>query len=255
MDLRHRHPYLEPHSEDAFLTFAHRGGSKHLAENSLAAFKAASDLGYRYLETDVQITKDGVLVAFHDSKLLRTCGVDRDIAEMTVAELQEVRISGVEPIPLLKDLFEELPYAMFNIDAKSDSCVEPLIDFLRQSDSLDRVCVGSFSHRRLERIRSTLGVRVCTSASPSEVASWVLGWNRPGPSCMQVPISQSGLRIVTSRRMERSQRQGLPVHVWTVDDPAIMQDLIETGVHGIMTDEASLLKQVAEHNRIWPGVT
>jgi glycerophosphoryl diester phosphodiesterase len=55
--------------------------------------------------------------------------------------------------------------------------------------------------------------------------------------------------------MERTQRQGLPVHVWTVDDPAIMQDLIETGVHGIMTDEASLLKQVAEHNRIWPGVT
>lgn len=251
MYLRHSHSFLQPHESDGFLAFAHRGGSKLLAENSLVAFKAAADIGYRYLETDVQLTSDGRLVAFHDSNLLRTCGVDREISSMTASELSRVRIDGLEPIPFLEDLFEEVPRAMFNVDAKSDESVAPLVDFLRRTASLDRVCIGSFSHRRLQRIRGVLGTDVCTSASPREVVSWMIGAPLRGPSCIQIPLSQSGLKIVTEGRVERSHRSGIPIHVWTIDDPAVMQSLIDLGVHGIMTDEAHILKQVAEANSIW----
>ncbi len=208
-------------------------------------------MGYRYLETDVQLTRDGVLVAFHDANLSRTCDVDQDISELTVAELSRQRISGLEPVPLLSDLLEELPEALFNIDAKSDASVQPLIDFLRRTDVLHRVCIGSFSHRRLRTIRRALGDQVCTSASPLEVAAWMVGKDAPGPSCVQIPLKQFGLGVASERRIERSSRKGLPVHVWTIDDPNDMQRVIDLGVHGIMTDQGNILKDVAARNLMW----
>ena len=66
------HPYLVHHGP---IPFAHRGGACESPENTLAAFSHAVSLGYRYLETDVHATRDGVLMAFHDDDLSRTCGV------------------------------------------------------------------------------------------------------------------------------------------------------------------------------------
>ncbi|MFM8857737.1 MAG: glycerophosphodiester phosphodiesterase family protein [Actinomycetota bacterium] len=251
MKLRHEHPFLQPHKDDSFVPFAHRGGFKNLPENSLAAFTAAVDAGFRYLETDVQVTRDGHLVAFHDSNLLRTCGVDRDISTMSREEVTRARIDGREPVPFLVDLFEALPGAMFNIDAKSDASVDVLIDFLDRSHTLDRVCIGSFSHHRLTRIRQAFGPKVCTSASPREVVRWLLGAAVPGPSCVQIPPRQSVVRITTASRVARSKAMGLPVHVWTIDDAETMQKLIDIGVDGIMTDEAHTLRQVVERNQLW----
>lgn len=251
MKLRHEHPFLDPHGDDAFVPFAHRGGFRDLPENSLAAFVAAAQVGFRYLETDVQVTKDGQLVAFHDSNLLRTCGIDRDVCEMTTNEVARTLIDEREPVPLLIDLFEALPDAMINIDAKSDASVDVLIDFLARSQTLDRVCIGSFSHRRLTKIRAAFGPKVCTSASPREVVQWLAGIAVKGPSCIQIPPRQAALQIATAGRIARSHAMGLPVHVWTIDDPVVMQSLIDIGVDGIMTDEAPTLRQVVERNQMW----
>lgn len=247
------HPYLAPNREGGFIAFAHRGGSPEHPENSLAAFRRAWDLGYRYLETDVQLTSDGVLVAFHDDDLQRTCGLRRLISEMTWAEASRARIDGREPIPTLAELMEELPEANFNIDAKTDETVEPLIAHLRRSQSLSRVCVGAFSHRRLVRFRATLGDAVCTTASPREVALWLSGRLPAGPSCLQVPFSYGRLPIVTDRRIRQADKANCPVHVWTVDDSHAMQELLDLGVHGIMTDRADVLRDVARINGLWPN--
>lgn len=219
----------------------------------MAAFRNAYSLGFRYMETDVHLSRDGVLVAFHDSNLLRTCGVDREIASLTISEISQQKIDGTEPIPLLQDLFEEFPDALFNIDAKSDEAVDPLVDFLRSSNSLERVCIGSFSHRRLRVVRAAFGSKVCTSASPAEVSRWMLGLPTPDLSCVQIPMKQYGLRIATLRRVERSSRLGIPVHIWTVDQPWTMQTLMDAGVHGIMTDDGLTLKSVARRNLLWTG--
>lgn len=224
---------------------------KDQPENSIKAFRAAHALGFRYLETDVQTTRDGVLVAFHDTNLKRTCGFDAEISSLSAEELSAFRIDGAEPIPLLDELFEEFPDAMINLDAKADETVEPLVAFLRGSRSLNRVCIGSFSHRRLKRIRRELGPDVCTSASPLEVSVWMSGIRPQGPSCLQIPLKQGLLPLVTQRNVDRAKRMGLPVHVWTLDDPALIQHAIDLGVDGIMTDTAHVLKSVAERNLIW----
>ena len=246
-----RHPFLAPNIEGGFIPFAHRGGSRSHPENSLAAFRHAWDLGFRYLETDVQTTSDGEVVAFHDDDLQRTCGVARRISEMTWAEVRTARIDGREPIPRMVDLLEEFPGAYVNIDAKSDAVVEPLLRTLRDTGVLGRVCIGAFSHRRLLRIRAEFGSAVCTSASPLEVALWMMGRLPLGPSCLQVPVRQGGLPVVTERRVGRAHAANCPVHVWTVDDPVDMQWLLDIGVHGIMTDSGDVLRAVAVTNGIW----
>lgn len=249
--LAHHHPYLAPHADGGFIAFAHRGGASDAPENTIASFRHAVSLGYRYLETDVQLTADGVLVAFHDNDLMRTCGRPVRISDLPWHDIATARVDGREPIPLLADVLEEFPGAMINIDAKADSTVGPLVDILRATASLDRVCIGSFSHGRLRRIRERLGSSACTAASPPEVLSWIAGRIPAGPSCFQVPIRQGPIPVVTARTVERAHASGRPVHVWTVDRADEMQRLIDLGVHGIMTDQCHVLRSVARANDLW----
>ena len=82
------------HAAHAFLDWpapvalAHRGGGGEQPENTLAAFQAAWDLGYRYLETDVHATRDGVLLAFHDHVLDRVTGVTGSVAKMSYVDVR-----------------------------------------------------------------------------------------------------------------------------------------------------------------------
>ena len=246
-----RHSYLAPNIEGGFIAFAHRGGSHLHPENSIAAFRHAWDVGFRYMETDVQVTADGVLVAFHDDDLRRTCAIPQLISQMSWAEVSQARINGREAIPTLAELMEEFPEAYFNIDAKTDATVEPLIAHLQRTSALPRVCIGAFSHSRLVKIRSQLGAAVCTTASPREVAQWLLGHIPPGPSCLQVPIRYGKIQVVTERRIRQAQKAQCPVHVWTVDDANSMQQLIDIGVNGIMTDRGDILRNVAQLNALW----
>ncbi len=251
MRLAHHHPYLEPHRSDQFIAFAHRGGTDSLPENTLASFRHAVSLGYDYLETDVQLTADGVLVAFHDNDLLRTCGRHIRISDVSWQEVSQMRVDGKEPIPLLTELLEEFPETKFNIDAKSDACVNPLIAVLKDTHALPRVCIGSFSHQRIKNIRSSFGSDVCTGASPREVAQWVMGLPPKEPSCFQVPVRQGPLTVVNERTLAKATQNGQPVHVWTIDDVATMEELISLGVQGIMTDQSLVLREVLQKHNLW----
>ncbi len=247
----HEHPYLAPHANGQFIAFAHRGGTDQLPENTIPAFRHAYELGYRYLETDVQLTRDGYLVAFHDNDLFRTCHTKGLINEMTWQEVSRARVDGKEPIPLLSELLEEFPEAFLNIDSKSDPTVEPLIDALKKSNALPRVCIGSFSHKRISQFRAALGKQVCTSASPIEVVRWIAGNVATEPSCFQVPARQGPIPVVTSRTVRSAHSAGKPIHVWTIDEAHDMQRLIDLGVDGLMTDQSITLKRVLEANNLW----
>jgi glycerophosphoryl diester phosphodiesterase len=148
------------------LAFAHRGGAAHAPENSWRAFEHAVGLGYRYLETDLQATSDGVLVAFHDKTLTRVCGQDGRVRRLSHAELSAARIAGTEPIPLLEDLLAAWPDVRFNLDVKDAPAIAPLSEVLRRTNAWDRVCVASFSASRLRATRRALGHPVCMAASP-----------------------------------------------------------------------------------------
>jgi glycerophosphoryl diester phosphodiesterase len=236
------------------LAFAHRGGAAHNPENSWPAFEHAVSLGYRYLETDLHATADGVLVAFHDPALDRVTDRTGRIARLPYQEVAAARIGGTEPIPKAEDLLATWPQARFNLDVKDEPAIAPLAEVLRRTGAWDRVCVTSFSARRLRATRQALGRPVCMSLSPSGVAAvktvpFLPDFHAAGVQCAQVPV-----RVATRGFIRRAHALGLQVHVWTVNDRLEMNGLLDLGADGIMTDDTVLLRDVLAERGLWhPG--
>jgi glycerophosphoryl diester phosphodiesterase len=228
------HPGLIP--------FAHRGKAAGNVENTLAAFQAVVDLGYRYVETDVRTTRDGKLVVFHDRTLERIAGVDREVGALRYADLTDLAV------PLLTDVLETFPDVRFNVDMKDWPSVEALAAVIEATTSIDRLCAASFSERRLRRIRRLAGPELCTSAGVAGVARFVLRWPGPigGAAAVQVPAS-----LVRPSLVERARRRHLHYHVWTLNDRDSIVRAVRAGVHGIMTDEPVLLKDVLQALGRW----
>ena len=240
------------------IAFAHRGGSEEAPENSVAAFAAALRQGFTHLETDVHLTSDGTLVAFHDERLDRVTDGTGAIADLPWSEVSRARIGGSEPIPTMDELFETFPDAFFNIDAKADQAVVALASAVRRHRAEDRVCIGAFSDDRLQRIRSLFAGAICTTAGPRETAALVaaarVGARRSGRACaydcLQVPVRHKGVEIVNRRFVDAAHARDVQVHVWTIDDPAEMHRLLDLGVDGIMTDRPSVLRAVIDERRV-----
>jgi glycerophosphoryl diester phosphodiesterase len=250
------HPFLDAPLP---LAIAHRGGSVDGIENTLASFARAIEAGYRYLETDARLTADGELVAFHDPDIDRVVGSSGRIGELTWRELSQVRVGGREPIPRLADVLTTFPDARLLIDPKCDDAVDPLIATLREHDALDRVCVGSFSDRRLRRVRAALGDRVCTSMGPFEALRLRVAATRLLPdafvpdaaACVQLPVRYGPVAFAERNVIDVAHDRGLQVHVWTVNDRDLMARLLDRGVDGIITDEISLLRDLLRERGQW----
>jgi len=255
------YPFLD--DDGPVLAFAHRGGARHPdlvgLENTRAAFAHAVALGYSYLETDVHVTRDGVLVAFHDALLERVTDGAGTLEQLDAADLARVRVGGREPVPTLAELVTWFPDARFNIDLKSDAAVDLLADLVERTGVHDRVCVGSFSERRLQAFRRAVSRPVATSYGPIGV-----GLSRFAPrrlarrvldsrgEALQVPAHRGALAIVTAELVERAHAAGRPVHVWVVDEPDEMRRLLDLGVDGLMTDDLVALRDVLRERGHWP---
>lgn len=262
----HRYPALVPSSPWPFLdhpgplAFAHRGGAGDWPENTMPAFEGAASLGYRWVETDAHVTADGICLAFHDDRLDRVTDRTGIIAELPYREVRQARVDGREPIPLLEDLLGAFPDLRVNIDPKHDAAVDALVGVIERTGSIERVCVGSFSDARIARVRAALGPRLCTSLGPKATArlrggSYGLPAKRFDGACAQVPHRYKGVTVVDRRFVQRAHQAGLQVHVWTIDDPAEMHELLDLGVDGIMTDRPSVLLEVLESRGAWFGPT
>lgn len=254
--------FLDAPSARRCLAFAHRGGVHHpdLAglENTEKAFAHAVGLGYDYLETDVHVTGDGVLLAFHDAVLDRVSDGTGSLTDLTWAEVSAFRIGG-EPIPRLEELLDAFPEARFNIDLKSEGAVAALAALLDERSAHERVLVGSFSSRRLARFRRLTGGRVAQSAGPAQVALFRLlpsgrlaRWlTRGRVAALQVPHRRGRLRVITPGLVRRAHAGGAHVHAWVIDDPVEMTELLELGVDGLMTDRTDVLKAVLVERSQW----
>ena len=222
----------------------------------MPAFEGAVSLGYRYVETDAHVTADGICLAFHDDRLDRVTDRTDVIAELPYAEVRAARVDGREPIPLLEDLIAAFPEVRVNIDPKHDAAVDPLAAVIERTGSIDRVCVGSFSDARISRLREALGPRLCTSLGPKAIArlrggSLGLPVGKVGGSCAQVPHRYKGVAVTDRRFVEKAHAAGLQVHVWTIDDPEEMHQLLDLGVDGIMTDRPAVLREVLQSRGAW----
>lgn len=246
--------------------FARPGGVDNGLENSLAAFAAAVDLGYSYVETDAHGTRDGVAVALHDESLDRTTDAAGLVADLPWNTVREARIGGTEPVPRLDDLLGTWPGLRVNIDVKADSGVAPVADAVEHAKAHDRVCVTSFSPARRRATLARLSRPVATSAGRGEVARFLAGARaRVMPfarhalrdvGALQVPVTDrvpvaGRLTVVDAVTVRAAHRAGKQVHVWTIDDAAEMHRLIDLGVDGIVTDRADVLKDVLIARGIW----
>jgi glycerophosphoryl diester phosphodiesterase len=271
------HPYLDAVLDQpgSVLAIAHRGGALHPdipgTENTLHAFRHAVSLGYHYLETDVHATKDGVLLAFHDAALDRVTDQVGLLADLTAEQVAVARIGKLHAVPTMAELLEELPECRFNIDLKSPGAVGPLVDLLERTGAHDRVCVGSFSGRRIARFRRATGGKVATAASPREVAAFLLpsvpGRLARAVAGVRVPVLQvpwrhrrRRLTVATPAFVRRAHDAGTHVHVWTgeersqwvsIDEPAVMDELLDMGVDGLITDRTDVLKEVLIRRGQW----
>ncbi|MEO6699952.1 MAG: glycerophosphodiester phosphodiesterase family protein [Jatrophihabitantaceae bacterium] len=252
------------------LGYAHRGFSApdtDSAENTMAAFDAAVQLGFRYLETDARASADGVAVAFHDLVLDRLTNHTGPVAARDWAQLSQARIYGRHPIATLADVLGGFGEVHVNIDVKADAAIGPTLDAIRRTRSWHRVRLAAFSHRRLLTLRRAAGPSVATALSPPEVAVLAARAGRlpalrrlaaagklpAAGAAAQVPVRIGAVPVITPRFVELAQAAGIAVHAWTINRPAEMVRLLDLGVDAIITDRADLLREVLRERGQWPS--
>jgi putative glycerophosphodiester phosphodiesterase len=231
------------------IVVAHRGGAGECPENTAEAFLTMVERGFRYLETDARATLDGVAVLSHDATLDRAVGVGGKVRGYTWRELARVRGREGRPAAMRVDeAFEKYPDAVFNIDAKSDDVAAPLARAIREAGAQRRVCVASFSERRLRRLRgelpgtaSSLGIGaiariVAASRARKGAVRRRLLKGLPEAQVAQVPLSFRGVPVLTERFVASAHEAGIAVHAWTIDDVDVAARLLDMGVDGIITD-------------------
>lgn len=227
----------------------------------MAAFHAAVELGTVHVETDVHTTADGVLVVFHDESLDRVTDRRGRIAELTGDAVTQARIGGVEPVPTFDQLVTALPGAKINLDVKDWNSVESMAEAIERHGIHARVLVTSFSDRRRRAVLKRLDKRVASSAGSTLTALFVfLGPILPaaltrkllsGVDVFQVPVRYGRFPVVTKGFIRRAHRVGRLVHVWTINETAEMERLLDLGVDGIVSDRLDLLKQVLIERGAW----
>jgi glycerophosphoryl diester phosphodiesterase len=254
------------------LLMAHRGGEGRWPSNTLFAFEQVVRLGADSLEMDLQCTADGVIVVRHDPFVESTTDGAGFIRDFTLAALKQLdaghtwtedkgrtfpfRGKGVT-IPTLEEVFQAFPATHLNIDIKPKEAqvVHQFSELLRMYGRVDNITVGSFHDDQLRLFR-----RLCphtpTAAGVAETRTFFLlsrifldRFYYPQAKAFQIPEFASFLRLVTPRFIQAAHKQGLPVHVWTVNERVDMLRLIEWGVDGIITDYPDILAAILERHQ------
>jgi glycerophosphoryl diester phosphodiesterase len=231
---------------------AHRGfaAKPGLIENTIPAFQAALALGATHIESDIQVTKDGVAVLFHDDDLVRVAGLPLRIAEIESAQLLEIDLGGGVQIPTLREALTLLPEARFNLDLKVSAAIDRAVEVIQELNAQDRVLIASFSDARRSIAVQKLTAAVASSAGGSRVLGiWLASKLRLAPvartlakpiQALQVPTNQGAIRFDSPAFIAFVSRLGLEIHFWTINEPTEMQRLIALGAHGIVTDRTDL---------------
>jgi glycerophosphoryl diester phosphodiesterase len=167
-------------------------------------------------------------------------------------QIEELKLFGSYQIPKLETALTQFPNALFQIDLKTDDVALPAMKVIESLNAFDRICIASFSSNRLQKVRKEFP-ETCFSMGPKEILKLLLSsfglYNKKVyGDCLQVPIYQYGIKLVTRRFVKYVQSIGLKIHVWTINDVKTMEKLIDLDVDGIITDRPKLLKEVLSKN-------
>lgn len=237
---------------------AHRGGallSENIGiENTMEAFRNAIELGFEYIESDVQASRDGEIFCFHDDDLARLIGRPGRFIDFDSAEIKNALVGGKATVPTLDEVLETFTETKFNIDLKHPATIQGTIERIRKHNATDRVVLASFSHSTLTRARQ-IAPEISTSFSTREAALLKFGLVKRatagGAIAAQVPFRHRGITVVTKRFVRRAQKHGVQVHVWTIDEYLEMHKLLDLGVDGLVSDQIDVLKSVLIEREQW----
>ena len=253
-------PYL---SAEHPIRMAHRGSRVLWPENTMHAFHGAVALGYRYIETDVRITKDRQVVVFHDATLERTTNGVGKVADWYLADVRSLDAGyrfnheGGHPlrgkgigISTLAEVFAEFPDVHFNIDLKGAGMEWAVADVIRAAGREESVLIGSFVGHRTAKFRRVTGGSVATSAGPRDtLAMWAASRRRRSVSrpveAYQIPFNYKSLPI-DQKYVDAIHDAGAHVHFWTVNEKHDMHRMLDLGADGIVTDRPDLLNEVID---------
>ncbi|MFA6844493.1 MAG: glycerophosphodiester phosphodiesterase [Sphaerochaetaceae bacterium] len=247
---------------------AHRGDSKHYPENTLSAFISAAKMGVDVIETDVHLSKDGVLVIWHDPTLERNTDGQGAIEQHSLFELKKLdagytftmdkgktfpfRNKGVE-LCTLEEAFQACPGQRFNVDLKSKNpkIVDAFIKVVRENHFQDKVIGASFHLGNLKELRLK-APEILTSLSTLEVLPLLIRQKlgslpkAKGRLIFQVPISQWHIQITTPKFIRMMHQCGAVIQVWTINNEETMRMLFGMGVDAVMTDDPALAIKVTK---------
>ena len=263
------HSFLEPMPR----VIAHRGDSRNYPENTLPAFESAVRMGIDVVETDIHLTKDGVLVIWHDPTLERNTDGSGRIEDHTLEELRRFdagytftqdggktfpfRGKGVR-ICTLAEALEHCPEQRFNIDLKTKcpEIVDEFIRVIREHDAVDRVVGASFHLSNLKRLRR-LAPDFLTSITTAEVVPLLFRQKThtlpkafKRKIIFQIPMAAGPVKVVTPAFVKAMHQRGAVVMVWTINDEETMRRLFAMGVDSVMTDDPALVIKVADEMNI-----
>lgn len=242
-------PYLD---YNGLAVLAHRGGVEESYENTLESFQYSQSIGCEFIETDVQVSADGVPYIFHDKDLKRILDLDKRFDSLLSTEIDKLNIFENYKIPKLEEALNEFPDIKFQIDFKSDEVVQPALNIIEKLNDLDRVCIASFNSSRLKRVREQYP-NLCVSRGPIEVFQTLLSSVHlykkfiPG-ECLQIPMKYYGVRVVTKKFVNYLKTNSLKIMVWTINDVKTFKYLMELNVDGIITDRPQLLFDTLKEN-------
>lgn len=227
--------------------WTHRGDGP---ENTLEAFQSAWQKGITHFETDLQLTKDNVIVLAHDDSILRLTGINKKIAELSWDELAKIHNSRTHNWTKLEELLVNFPRATISVDLKTDKVAEEFTKSFNSLPKVSKVVVGSFKSDRIKKFRKVHSS--CTTAlSPAEVLSLKLGTRKQifGNFYAMIPSSLFKFPILTIEFVSKLSFLNIPSHIWTINNLSEMQNLKRLGVDGLITDEIDLAMNLPPSNR------
>lgn len=224
------------------LCIAHRGASVEAPENTLAAFRRALALGADGIELDVQVTRDGEAVVFHDTTLARLTGRRGRLARLSLRELREVRVQG-EPIPTLAEaLALTRRRTVVQIEIKRGVAVAPVVRALCRARPGTGVMLASFDTAIVAEARRLAPhiPRMLITRGGGHVRAETLIPVLAALGAGGVSIDHRAIR--SPAVVSALHRCGLSVWCWTVNDARTMLRLASWGVDAILSDNPALLK-------------
>ena len=243
---------------DRPLVIAHRGASARAPENTLIAYREAIALGARVAETDVHLSADGHVIVMHDRTVDRTTSGTGAVAELTLPQLRELEAGSWkgpqfagEPVPTLGELLELAKGRLvLCVEVKAGQGIEErIVALLREREQLDGVVVFSFDAAAVTRFEE-LEPRIPTvwlARRPRDAGGQPLPYGSDVIDAAEAAGADAlGMdhRQVEPLVVREAQARGLPVFVWTVNEPEAIRAMVEAGVDAVISDVPDVAEAV-----------